>query len=274
METARSGGMSRFDYAEVLDLFCWGMDQLTRPTLGTLLGGYRQYAHRHNAAAAILRLEKRNLIQRTRTGKKETFTITAQGRRRLRCFNPEQHWSRSWDGAWRVVTFDLPERRRADRKRLWQALRARKLGFLQRSVWIWPHDVRAILNEIIKIEGLPECFCGFQANVLFLCTTAEVVATAWDWEEIGKQHQSYLQRSTGTEEEVAKASALATVTAVAQRERHAYQYAFLFDPLLSRTLLPKTYRGFAVEERHQAFRRALARRFFNLAPAECAVLLK
>ncbi|MCX7885711.1 MAG: hypothetical protein N3B01_00435 [Verrucomicrobiae bacterium] len=211
--------MARTDYGEVLDLFCYGIDLLTRPMLSNLLGAYDQYAHRHAAATLIWRLERRNLIRRTRNKNKEAFAITAQGLRRLQVLDPQQHWSRRWDGIWRVVTFDLPERRRAERKRLWQALRARKLGLLQRSVWVWPHDVKPILREIVRAEGVPECFCGFSATGLFLCSSAELVASAWNWEEIGKHHQMYLQRTTGTEEELARATSLGAVAVVARRER-------------------------------------------------------
>jgi phenylacetic acid degradation operon negative regulatory protein len=257
--------MARLDYAEMLDLFCWGLDKLSRPTLANLLAGYEEYEHGRGASLAIWRLERERLIQRTRAGKRIEFAITATGQQRLPVCEPQRHWSRVWDGAWRVVTFDLPETQRKERKQLWRALRARKLGLLQRSVWVWPHDVRAMLAEIIRIEGLPECFCGFQASQLFLCTHAEVVATAWDWEEIGRRHQHYLQRLTGTEMQLHNAAALSDVAMAARHERQAYQYAFSFDPLLPRALLPRSYAGFRVENQHQVFRRHLGRRFWELA---------
>jgi DNA-binding transcriptional regulator PaaX len=121
--------------------------------------------------------------------------------------------------------------------------------------------------EIIRIKGLPECFCGFQASQLFLCTHEEVAATAWDWEEIGLRHQNYLQRLTGTETELRDASTLSELATVARRERQAYQYAFSFDPLLPRVLLPKLYAGIRVEEQHQTFRRRLACRMEELTAA-------
>jgi len=257
--------MAGLDYAEVLDLFCWGLDKLSRPTLSNLLAGYEEYEHRYGTSRAIWRLERERLIHRSRTGRRIEFVVTAAGQKRLPVFEPQPHWSRQWDGAWRVVTFDLPETQRKERKRLWQALRAHKLGLLQRSVWVWPHDMHAMLNEIIRIEGLPECFCGFQASRLFLCTHAEVAATAWDWEEINRRHQHYLQRVTGTEVELRNVVVLPDLATTARHERQAYQYAFSFDPLLPRVLLPKSYAGFRVEEQHQAFRRRLGLRLQQLS---------
>ncbi|MBM3861056.1 MAG: hypothetical protein FJ395_15610 [Verrucomicrobia bacterium] len=256
--------MAGFDGTDILDLFCWGMEKLTRPTLSNLLSGYEEYEHRYGASRAIWRLERERWIQRTRSGKQIVFTLTVDGRQRAPVCEPQQDWSRPWDGAWRVVTFDLPETQRKERKRLWQALRARKFGLLQRSVWVWPHDVHGILEDMIEIEGLPECFCGFQANRLFLCTHAEVVSAAWDWKEINQRHQHHLQRLTGTEAELRNATSLAELSKAARCERRAYQYAFSFDPLLPRPLLPKSYAGGRVEEEHRAFRRHLGRRLHEL----------
>ena len=48
-----------------------------------------------------------------------------------------------------MFSYDLPETRRNDRAQLWRALRARKLGLLQLSMWVWPHEVEeAIATEL------------------------------------------------------------------------------------------------------------------------------
>jgi phenylacetic acid degradation operon negative regulatory protein len=258
----------RVDYAELLDLFVWGVDKLTRPTLHNLLAGYEEYAHRSDRRGWLKRLEEQKLVERTGRGKRAQFTITGVGRQRMSTLEPWDFWGRQWDRAWRVVTFDLPETRRHDRKLLWQALRARKLGLLQRSVWVWPHDVQAILAEIIKVEGLPECFCGFEARQLFLCTDAEIVATAWDWEEIGHRQAAYLNHLVATVRSLDAARDLARLAAVARIERQAYEHAFIFDPLLPAALLPKDYDGRAVHDRHVRFRDRLRQRFVDLAAKE------
>jgi phenylacetic acid degradation operon negative regulatory protein len=174
-------------------------------------------------------------------------------------------WDEPWDGLWRVVTFDVPESRRNDRKRLWQALRARKLGLLQRSVWVWPRNVESILNEIIHAQGIPECFCGFEARRLFLCTDAEVVAAAWDFEEITRRHKAYLDHPVLTHRAVKNSRDLTRLAALARAERTAYEYAFVFDPLLPRLLLPKAYRGMDVQQRHEEFRQLMRQRLTALA---------
>jgi CRISPR-associated endonuclease Cas2 len=50
-----------------------------------------------------------------------------------------------WDGHWRVVLFDIPERRRGVRNRL--RLFMQEYGFvrLQDSVWIYPYDCEDLI---------------------------------------------------------------------------------------------------------------------------------
>jgi len=257
--------MPRLDYAEVLDLFFWTMDKLTRPTLQNLLAGYEEYAHRPDHVRLFLRMERQGLLERAdSSGTEPVYCITADGIRRARVNDPRIEWNRSWDGQWHVVVFDLPEVRRKDRHQLWRALRARKLGLLQRSVWIWPHPLQPILEEIIQAEGIPECFCGFTVRDLFLCSHAEVVASAWNWEEIGKAHESYLKHPVLTGRALAEARDLGQLAALARNERRSYSYAFALDPLLPHALWPKGYRGAEVHRQSEQFRCRLNEKFHAL----------
>jgi DNA-binding transcriptional regulator PaaX len=116
----------------------------------------------------------------------------------------------------------------------------------------------------MKVEGLPECFCGFHATDLFLCTNAEVVLTAWNWKEIRLRHQRYLQHLVANEQSLQSARDLPALAAAARIERRAYEDAFLFDPLLPQSLWPSDYNGDAVQTRHEAFCRLLRQRFHRL----------
>ncbi|MBI2025406.1 hypothetical protein HYT04_01300 [Candidatus Kaiserbacteria bacterium] len=61
---------------------------------------------------------------------------------------------KKWDGRWRMVVFDVPERRRRVRIRLCAVMR--EIGFvrLQDSVWVYPYDCEdfiALLKTELKI---------------------------------------------------------------------------------------------------------------------------
>lgn len=53
---------------------------------------------------------------------------------------------RRWDKRWRVIIFDIPERRRKVRDRLRNTMR--ELGFvrLQDSVWVYPYDCEDMMT--------------------------------------------------------------------------------------------------------------------------------
>ena len=58
---------------------------------------------------------------------------------------------RKWDGLWRIVTFDIPERRRGIRARLREMMKS--IGFvrLQESVWVYPYDCEEFIT-LLKAE--------------------------------------------------------------------------------------------------------------------------
>ncbi len=53
---------------------------------------------------------------------------------------------RRWDGKWRVLIFDIPERQRAVRDRI--RITLFKIGFvrLQQSVWMYPYDCEDLIT--------------------------------------------------------------------------------------------------------------------------------
>ncbi len=255
----------RIPYEEVLDFFCWGLETFSRRDCGLILAGVRMTDSEWRANQLLARLERQRLIERRGRGTDARFAITLTGRKRVATLEPSRAWNKPWDGKWRVFSYDLPETRRKDRKLLWHELHARKFGLLQRSVWVWPHDVEAMLLEMVEAHGIPECFCGFESGRLFLCNDREVVNSAWDFEEIGRRHQVYLKRLVADPAALDAARDLSGVARVARAEREAYAHAFSFDPLLPRSLWPSGYRGARVEEAHQKFRAALCRRLHELA---------
>ena len=52
---------------------------------------------------------------------------------------------KKWDGRWRVVLFDIPERRRGARNRLRVFMQEYGFVRLQDSVWIYPYDCEDLI---------------------------------------------------------------------------------------------------------------------------------
>ncbi len=87
------------------------------------------------------------------------ITITEKGRQRLAKANFNKISIKRlarWDGVWRVVVFDIPEKLKPARNAL--RLKLRALGFqpLQRSVWIHPFPCHAEIEAVTLYYSLTD----------------------------------------------------------------------------------------------------------------------
>lgn len=110
------------------------------------------HAHPRSIYRSLKLLERRYLIGARRRGGKEEWCLTPEGeklvrRLKLRFISARQ---KHWDGKWRLVIFDVPERIRDRRNFLRRELDY--LGFhqLQKSAWVTPYPLPLEFFEITK----------------------------------------------------------------------------------------------------------------------------
>lgn len=102
-------------------------------------------------------LKKKGLIKKTagatfrlsKTGEKEAFFAHLDAQTVL--YKPKK---RKWDGRWRMIIFDVPEKKRKYRDYLRQMLKT--LGFkeLQKSTWVTPYPIPGFLKELLWEEQM------------------------------------------------------------------------------------------------------------------------
>jgi DNA-binding transcriptional regulator PaaX len=61
-----------------------------------------------------------------------------------------------WDGKWRMVAFDIPERFKRGRDALRHKLK--NIGFreLQKSVFVFPYDCQKEMSSLVELFGLKQ----------------------------------------------------------------------------------------------------------------------
>ncbi|MDP2665674.1 MAG: CRISPR-associated endonuclease Cas2 [bacterium] len=111
--------------------------------------GYKKGAKfNYRAKTALGRLANKGLITFEERDGKRYARVTEAGERLIELESLRKKSAQKpkrWDGRWRVVLFDIPERRRGVRNRL--RLFMQEYGFvrLQDSVWIYPYDCEDLI---------------------------------------------------------------------------------------------------------------------------------
>lgn len=81
-----------------------------------------------------------------------------------------------WDGRWRMVTFDIPAGHDAARVQLNKKLRQLGLYPLQRSLWVFPYPIDAVL-KIADHLGISQYFIYMEITSLDPRTTTKLIRT-------------------------------------------------------------------------------------------------
>jgi len=85
---------------------------------------------------------------------KKYLKLTKKGKLKLMCleqYNFKLNKPRKWDKKWRIVIFDIPQTRKAQREKLRFTLK--QIGFikLQHSVWVYPYDCEDLIT-LLKLD--------------------------------------------------------------------------------------------------------------------------
>jgi PaaX protein central Cas2-like domain len=103
---------------------------------------------------SITYLKRNRLVSVAYNGGQQILTLTEDGRKRVLKFNADRlaiRKPRRWDGYWRIVIFDIPEKRRRGREALRNKLK--QLGFyqLQKSCFVHPFDCKSEIDFVSEL---------------------------------------------------------------------------------------------------------------------------
>jgi phenylacetic acid degradation operon negative regulatory protein len=142
---------------------------------------------------ALGRLERERWIKKERRNGQLVYEVSARGQQEiddtlkfLRTHND------SWDGVWRLVMFDVPEKERDLRDKFRRGLMALNLRNLQGSVWVSSKDIRrpvqALAAEIGVVAERLNIFTARAEN-------DRNVARCWDLDELHKEYRRFTKRA-------------------------------------------------------------------------------
>jgi phenylacetic acid degradation operon negative regulatory protein len=206
------------------------------------------------ARAALSRLARRGFIERAREGRHVDYRLTASARRALLAGEARilgfGRPARPCPGgpavdAWTIVSFAIPEARRADRDRLRNRLGFAGFGPLHDGVWLAAHEraetVAGLVAEL-RIGEFVEVFSGRPAGH---SDPAALAKRIWPLAELDASYAAFVDESRAD-----------TGSALARRARlmHRYRQFPFRDPELPPGLWESTWRPVAIEEFHAQWR--------------------
>jgi len=98
---------------------------------------------------SALRLKRKGLVEFKNENGKKKLLLTPRGEKVMGSIWNETYQlqkPRRWDGKWRLVIFDIPEKQRPTRDKIRHLVS--RLGFLrlQDSVWVYPYDCEELVT--------------------------------------------------------------------------------------------------------------------------------
>lgn len=103
---------------------------------------------------SLSRLKKRGFVSVGERDGQQVLTLTERGKKRVLEYEIDRmaiKKPRKWDGFWRLVLFDIPERRKRGREALRTKLK--QLGFypIQKSCFVYPFECRKEIEFISEL---------------------------------------------------------------------------------------------------------------------------
>ena len=121
--------------------------------------------------------------------------LTSQGQNKIRRDFPVFSFSKkSWDGKWRIVTFDIAELDRYLRESLREKLRDLGFGMLQKSVWLTPHDILADFQEFLENKGLSSYVYIMETGSLLTGDEKALAGKIWNMETLNEKYIKLLEK--------------------------------------------------------------------------------
>jgi CRISPR-associated endonuclease Cas2 len=136
-----------------------GMGNAVQLLKYTPLGGKKTKYKTYQVNRSVKKLLERNLLQITEDKHNKCLKLSAKGKKLLIKYELEglaQDKPKKWDKKYRVVIFDISEKRRKVRDNLRNILRSFGFVQLQGSVWIYPYHCQEIIELLKKYLELKQ----------------------------------------------------------------------------------------------------------------------
>jgi len=132
----------------------WNYREIRKITgLGPLYkNAWASFSNNRSTPKYFTNLKKGNFIKETREGKNRKIEITEKGKREIIKYKIKLKVEKpNWNKKWFAIAWDIPEISRKDRDYLREKLKWIGFKEMQKSLWIFPYDIREELKELVEL---------------------------------------------------------------------------------------------------------------------------
>lgn len=101
----------------------------------------------------------------------------------------------NWDNKWRLVIFNIPERKRRLRDALRNSLKELGFGMLKSSIWISPYDLTTQVKKIVKKINLSDQVILLDTADTDQYHSGVLVRQSWDWRFIENNYRQFINEA-------------------------------------------------------------------------------
>jgi phenylacetic acid degradation operon negative regulatory protein len=149
--------------------------------------------------STVTRMVRKDLLTRHPSGRQVYVGLTPRSQDVLEAGH-RRIWEQgaanlSWDGTWTVVAFSLPDERRSDRHELRTRLQWAGFGPLQGGLWV-AAGRRDVQEAVVSLD-VRDHLVALAGEAIIPTSPRDVIARAFDTDEIAAAYEDFLGRWTG-----------------------------------------------------------------------------
>ena len=118
--------------------------------------------------STLSQLVKDEMIDKLPDSDNQTYKLTAKGFYDIVLTYPVFRFTQEkWDGKWRILSYEIPEKKRELRDKLRREVASWGLGSWHRSFWLTPHPIINSLKDLVQNKEEQQYIQAFEADHVF-----------------------------------------------------------------------------------------------------------
>jgi phenylacetic acid degradation operon negative regulatory protein len=150
---------------------------------------------RYIISSHLQRLYKKGFIKKIKNKNRLFFKLTTQPHQII--FNEliktkVDRSKKRWDGLWRLVIYDIPERFKYRRDTLRDFLKELGFGKVQESCWVSPYDFSSLLYEFCKFHKILKYICIYEGKFFAGKNIDLLVEEIWHLRDLNRKYEEFI----------------------------------------------------------------------------------